>query len=479
MSVEPSEAMREAWTALQGQRVNDTFPLGRFLGGSEHGGVFLTRSPADESVELAIKLIPTSRALAELHLPRLKRASTLRHPHLLRLLEWGGWQSDGMPFMYAVMPFADQTLADLLTHRALTEAEAREMLPPLLEALAFLHSRNLVHGQLKPTNVLVVGDQVTLASDTIRRSTDGPTSSDAPSIYESPEVRDGRRSAEGDIWALGITLCEALSRRQPTIPRDPREPVAVPEDFSPAFREVVTHCLNRRPEERPTPGELLEWARGSATTFVPNPRARPATPEPAPNDGVQGSAPPAAAATAPTRDPAPPPGPSAGKSSLAPVVIGAIVVLALAWGGVRLLRNSPRHAPVPEVAAASSVAPPSDVRAPVAQIPAADIPAAPVTAPPAVRSAGVHQVIPEVPLSARRTIRGHIKVWVRAFVDPDGSVSAAVADRAGPSGYFERIAIDAAKKWTFPAVDSAARRLMQVRFDFSHEGTTASAVSLH
>jgi hypothetical protein len=58
-------------------------------------------------------------------------------------------------------------------------------------------------------------------------------------------------------------------------------------------------------------------------------------------------------------------------------------------------------------------------------------------------------------------------------------VSAAVADRAGPSGYFERIAIDAAKKWTFPAVDSAARRLMQVRFDFSHEGTTASAVSLH
>jgi hypothetical protein len=478
MSVEPSEAMREAWTALQGQRVNDTFPLGRFLGGSEHGGVFLTRSPADESAELAIKLIPTSRALAELHLPRLKRASTLRHPHLLRLLEWGGWQSDGMPFMYAVMPFADQTLADLLTHRALTEQEAREMLPPLLEALVFLHSRNLVHGRLKPTNILVVGDQVKLASDTIRRNTDGPTSSDAASIYDGPEVRDGRRSAQGDIWGLGVTLCEALSRRQPTLPRDTREPVVLPEEFPATFCGVVTHCLDRRPEERPSAEELLEWARGSATTFVPAPRARPVTPEPAAGDKAPEFVPAAAASTAPSGDAGPSANAPAEKSSLAPRVIGAIVILALAWGGVRLLRSSPGHVAAPDPQVASTVAPARDALAPVPQPAAAANAEANVKPPSQAHAAGVHQVIPEVPLSARRTIRGHIKVWVRAFVDPDGSVSAAVADRAGPSGYFERIAIDAAKKWTFPAVDSAARRLMQVRFDFSHEGTTASAVSL-
>jgi TonB family protein len=91
----------------------------------------------------------------------------------------------------------------------------------------------------------------------------------------------------------------------------------------------------------------------------------------------------------------------------------------------------------------------------------------------------LHEVIPDVPPSARRTIRGHIKVWVRVTVEQDGSVSAAVADRTNPSKYFERIAIEAAGKWTFPPVDSPSRRLIQVRFDFSRDGTTGRVVALH
>lgn len=90
----------------------------------------------------------------------------------------------------------------------------------------------------------------------------------------------------------------------------------------------------------------------------------------------------------------------------------------------------------------------------------------------------VHEVIPDVPRNARRTIRGHIKVWVRVIVDQDGSVYAAVVDRAGSSKYFRRLAIEAAKQWTFPPVEAPSRRLMQVRFDFSREGTTGRAVAL-
>ena len=97
----------------------------------------------------------------------------------------------------------------------------------------------------------------------------------------------------------------------------------------------------------------------------------------------------------------------------------------------------------------------------------------------ATSPSALHEVIPDVPPSARRTIRGHIKVWVRVIVDQDGSVSAAVADRTGPSRYFQRLAIEAAKKWTFPPVDTPSRRLMQVRFDFSRDGTTGRAVTLH
>ena len=57
---------------------------------------------------------------------------------------------DGLPYLYTVMEYADQTLAQLLLHRALTDEEVQEMLVPVLDALAFLHERNLMQGQLKP-----------------------------------------------------------------------------------------------------------------------------------------------------------------------------------------------------------------------------------------------------------------------------------------------------------------------------------------
>lgn len=96
----------------------------------------------------------------------------------------------------------------------------------------------------------------------------------------------------------------------------------------------------------------------------------------------------------------------------------------------------------------------------------------------ATSPSGLHEEIPDVPWSARRTIRGHIRVWVRVIVAQDGSVFAAVSDRTGPSGYFQRVALEAAKKWTFPPVDAASRRMMQVRFDFTRDGTTGRAVTL-
>jgi TonB family protein len=107
-------------------------------------------------------------------------------------------------------------------------------------------------------------------------------------------------------------------------------------------------------------------------------------------------------------------------------------------------------------------------------------PAEPTNSPPAAasESTGIHEEIPEVPLRARRSIRGHVKVTVRLIVDKDGSVFAALVDEPGPSKYFERVAMDAAKKWTFPAVATEDSRLELVQFDFTSEGATGHAVAM-
>ena len=73
MSVEQSELMSEVWTQWQGHVVHDVFPLGRYLGCSDHSGVFLTKSAEPDHPEVAIKLVPTDRTRAESLLPRWKR----------------------------------------------------------------------------------------------------------------------------------------------------------------------------------------------------------------------------------------------------------------------------------------------------------------------------------------------------------------------------------------------------------------------
>ncbi|HYK99888.1 MAG TPA: protein kinase [Steroidobacteraceae bacterium] len=539
--------------------------------------MFLTRSGARGPADVAIKLVPTNRALAELLLPRWRRAGNLAHPNLLPLLQWGGCQLEGLPYLYALMEYADQTLAELLTHRALTDDETREMLPPILDALAYLHRQELVQGQLKPTNILVVGDQIKLATDTARRLSEGATSTHSPTAYDPPEARQGSTSPAGDIWALGVTLCEALTRRLPSGLNEPGEAPVLPADFSPVFRDIVTRCLSLNPHDRPGLKELAAFARGQSTESASGAtyelpalaRTEPLTGEPTAAEAkaaeraesVPAELMTAEAATieAEARDPGtetgtieaviPEPTTSetvtieaiepeastaesvtsealtpeplaaeplgAGPVTAEPVaaelrptaftplrvasddgwtaapeeqkdaeegeptqrpaalgaILGVLVIIGVVWAGVRML--SGHSAPAPPLPV---------VQAPVA--PAAEAAAAPVSAGSISRDAAseaaqqVHEFIPDVPAGARRSVRGHIKVWVRVIVNRDGSVFAATPDRTGSSRYFERVALEAAKKWTFPPVDAPSQRLVQIRFDFSRQGVTARAVTL-
>jgi TonB family protein len=482
MSVEPSELMSAAWTRWQGHVIHDVLHLGRCLGCSEHSGVFLAKSAALGPSEVAVKLVATDRALAESQLPRWIRAAGIVHPHLLGLLQWGGCQLDGLPYLYLVMEYADQTLAQVLQRRALTDDEARELLRPTLDALAFMHGQNLVQGQLKPANILVVGDQLKLASDTIRHISEDTMSAKAPTVYDPPEGRHGSSSTAGDIWALGVCLFEALTRGPPSGWSERSEAVALPADFSPAFRDVVARCLNPSPQNRPSVTELVAWAHGQAAWSAPDatiepaaiPPLEPTAPEPTP---VRITHPPAAPEAV---RPAPPMTRSPNPRALLATVLGAAVILALGWTGMRMIKSHRTSAPpsAPEGSLSQTPGAAASVTADVREPDPTVLPPKPTRSDLAPSPSAVHEVIPEVSQSARRTISGHIKVSVRVIVNQDGSVFAATSDRIGPSRYFERLAIEAARKWTFPPIDTQSQRLIQIRFDFSRDGTTGSSVTL-
>src|SRR6185295_15158612 len=179
-------------------------------------------------------------------------AGRLGHPGLLRLLEAGRCQLEGLNYLYLVMEYSDQNLAQLLERRALTEDEVREMLPPVLGALTFLHERNFVQARLTPANILVVGDQIKLASDTIRAVGDLSDRVGAMPAHEPSEARDGAYVSAGDVWALGVILCEALIRQQLSGLHDPAGSFSLPPELSPGFMELIARCLSRSPADRPT-----------------------------------------------------------------------------------------------------------------------------------------------------------------------------------------------------------------------------------
>lgn len=170
----------------------------------------------------------------------------------------------------------------------------------------------------------------------------------------------------------------------------------------------------------------------------------------------------------PPQAPAPPPArPPLSRLALSLVLVP--VAIALGWWGISMFRSEPDSqarstAPGP---AASETAP-AVSNEPLPK-PAAEVPDAP-TSP-------INEVLPAVSRGALNTVRGTIRVTIRVTLDKNGAVVAATADEPGPSRYFERHSLEAARKWVFTPANAEAQRTMLVRFYFKRSGVTTRAIS--
>lgn len=429
----------EIWTKWESQIVNGLFPLRRFLGRSNHSVVFLTEFRAQNLSKAAIKLVPADPALDEAQLSRWQRMAALSHPHLVRILDSGRCKLGGHPFLFVVMEYAEQTLAQILPHRPLTPDEVREMLIPTLGALAYLHRKNLVQGQLKPTNFLVVNDQLKLASDTIRPAGDPATVSVKPSVYDAPEAKNGAIEAAGDVWGLGITLVEALTQN----------PAASLGESSDALTGAVRRCLSPNPAARPSIFDLQ-------AQFSPVSAPAPAPASPVPRLPADLKA---------LSQSAPAPNPSKARL-LVPAIAVSVVVLVAIWAGMRPFRSRPNSTP-PTSSTAQSASP--QALSPAAASQSSGTPQS-------AAAAVLHQEIPALSRGTRDSIRGQIKVAILVTVDRAGNVIGETVENRGSSKYFARASLEAAKKWRFAPADSQDSRQWLLQFEFSRSGAAGQAV---
>lgn len=163
--------------------------------------------------------------------------------------------------------------------------------------------------------------------------------------------------------------------------------------------------------------------------------------------------------------PPPPARPRLSKPALL-AILGIVAVL-LGWIGFKVFGSDP----TPPSAVAIEQPPPKPVVAAAAPPPVQQ-PEAPQPDPPL---SPVNEVAPDVPKSALDTISGTIRVVVRVTIDKQGVVSGVATEERGPSRYFERLARDASRKWTFTPSRAEEPRTMQLQFNFRRDGATAQA----
>lgn len=159
-------------------------------------------------------------------------------------------------------------------------AAASELVAQAAAALAYLHGRGVVHGDVKPGNILVPADgaPVRLADFGLSRRTGGggaPTH--ATPEYVAPElVAGGPPSPAADMYALGVTLFEALCGRSPYRGGTSLEimlrhatcaPVR-PDGMPLALWRVIEECLRKDPQRRPRAADVAVRLRAVAPDLI-------------------------------------------------------------------------------------------------------------------------------------------------------------------------------------------------------------------
>ena len=491
--------MSNTWKQWEGQILDGKFELLRYLGESQHGAVFLTeRREGERPAEAAVKIIPAEVEKSGLQLSRWQMAAQLSHPHLIPLYEMGRAELGGAPLVYAVMECAEENLAQVLPGRALTAAEARDMLVSVVDVLLYLHRKGFVHGHIKPANIMASGEQLKVSSDGICRAGESADSLGMQDAYDAPENFSSHppmsrsMSPAGDVWSLGITLVETLTQNLPAARTAEQLEPALPRSLQEPFLDIARHCLNLQPSSRWTVDQIATRLEGRAP--VPQTQSIP--------PAVRTPSPPVQSVARASGQP------GKRRSYAVPIAVGCALALAAILAVPKLLRRQADAPQTPSATVERPAVPPAPkqaapspqeraakpYRAPVAEeartskapvpVPAlihpetlheeetntvARIPAGSV-----VHGEVAHQVTPEVLPSAKNSIRGTVRVSVKVNVDRSGNVEDAVLESRGPSKYFARAALDAAQDWKFKAPKVGGHGVLStwtLRFEFTRDGT--------
>lgn len=170
------------------------------------------------------------------------------------------------------------SISDLLTAAqlpGLREEQVQDIMAQVMDGLAFLHARRIVHRDMKASNILVTDDGVCKLADfgvaaqmtssiSKRRTVVGSPYWMAPEV-----IQESAYDSSADVWSAGITALELAEGRPPYsdlhpmralffIPTKPPPFFKEPQQWSTQFHDFIKVTLQKNPRERPSASSLLQ-----------------------------------------------------------------------------------------------------------------------------------------------------------------------------------------------------------------------------
>lgn len=207
--------------------------------------------------EVALKFPQSNQstaAQARIFLDEVNNWARLReHPHVVDCLSVGVHQGRRyLVLEWVGAPELGRDVQAYLTSLGFTEPKARQreavrLVREACDGVAYIHEQGVVHGDLKPGNILVDTDGRAKITD-LGMAPTGPLFKGTPP-YAAPEVQVGSDlSVRADIYALGYVLYELAVGRRPFESSD---------DLPSELRRLIKSCLTTRTWRRPSSARKL------------------------------------------------------------------------------------------------------------------------------------------------------------------------------------------------------------------------------
>ena len=249
------------------------------------GGMATVYKAYDTRLEtdVAVKVIRTENltmATMERALKRFEREAKalarLTHPNIVKVTDFG----DDEDKPYLVMEYLPGGTLKQKLGKPMPWNESISILLPIARALDFAHRQNMIHRDVKPSNILITADGEPMLTDFgIAKILDLEETADLTGTgmgigtpeYMAPEQWTGKTSVFSDQYALGVVLYEMLTGRKPYSADTPAaillkqatEPLPRPSQFTRDLPEkmekLLLKVLARNPEDRY--GSMAEFAK--------------------------------------------------------------------------------------------------------------------------------------------------------------------------------------------------------------------------